>query len=182
MSSSLSRRSVRTTAAAAGIAALGAGFVGTASAAPSETARPETGGPDALRTFDTRAVEGLLTQVPNAPATDISELPPIFTFEGPTVNTSSAETPSLLEAGLSEAPEISGLPAPSSDLLEHAGVLEHIGNIQGGSDQLNVPEVSSFTGDNQAGALPSLDTARMLAELAEQATSADSLAQNRNIG
>ena len=91
--SSLARRTVRTTAAAAGIAALGAGLAGNAVAAP--TADVDAPAPEAAS-----ALQGLpsavpLTELPSAPAVpNLADLPMLFVFQGPTVKTAGpASTP-----------------------------------------------------------------------------------------
>ena len=75
---------LRTTAAAAAIAALGAGFAGTAFAAPELPTGP---GVDKLGSVP--AKPDLTSAVP----TDATELPPQFNVEAPHVNTAAPATP-----------------------------------------------------------------------------------------
>ena len=85
--SSLARRTLRTTAAAAGIAALGAGIAGNAVAAPAESAAPTPEATSALAALPAGLPTALpLTDLPSAQA--MPALPMLFVFEGPTVNTS----------------------------------------------------------------------------------------------
>ncbi len=85
--SSLARRTLRTTAAAAGIAALGAGIAGNAIAAPGESPAVTPEAASALAALPTGLPTALpLTDLPSAQA--MPALPMLFKFEGPTVNTS----------------------------------------------------------------------------------------------
>lgn len=87
--SSLARRSLRTTAAAAGIAALGVGFAGHAFAAPEAPALPGT---DILATPELPNTTGgaeMLEEFMAAPETGEAGLPGLLAFEMPTVNMAS---------------------------------------------------------------------------------------------
>ena len=81
--SSLARRTLRTTAAAAGITALGAGIAGNAIAAPGESPAVTPEAASALAALPTALP---VTDLPSAQA--MPALPMLFKFEGPTVNTS----------------------------------------------------------------------------------------------
>jgi hypothetical protein len=76
----MSSRILRTTAAAAGIAALGLGLGGTAFAAPEVPAAPVPG--------SAPAAPDTLTGPASAPAA-VPDLPDLFTFEFPGVNTAA---------------------------------------------------------------------------------------------
>lgn len=96
--SSLVRRS---TATAAGIAALGAGLAGHALAAPAPAApaAPESEAPAAP---DTAALQELLANLPAAPGGEVAELPEMFSFDMPAATESSvttAEAPGLDSVG-----------------------------------------------------------------------------------
>jgi hypothetical protein len=85
--SSLARRTLRTTAAAAGIAALGTGIAGNAVAAPAESAAPTPEATSALGALPAGLPTALpLSDLPSAQA--MPALPMLFVFEGPTVTTS----------------------------------------------------------------------------------------------
>jgi hypothetical protein len=91
--STLARRTLRTTAAAAGMAALGAaGVSGTAVAAPAAPSLPTPAGvPELSSALPAVSSATQLVQLPAAP-TRVSELPMLFVFEGPTVNTAAPST------------------------------------------------------------------------------------------
>jgi hypothetical protein len=97
---SLARRTLRTTATAAGIAVLGIGLGGTAFAAPEA---PEAPAPEPAATTDSAATDGLLTKVASTP-TGMSDLPTAFTFENPRLNTSEPALPEAAEDGTAVNP------------------------------------------------------------------------------
>lgn len=123
--SSLARRSLRTTAAAAGIAAIGVGLAGPALAAPALPELP--GGTDALGglgALDSGALGGLgalegMTGVPAEPSadslgsTDSASIPGLGTFEMPTVTTAAPALPAL---DAFEFPGIADMDFAASDL------------------------------------------------------------------
>jgi hypothetical protein len=85
--SSLARRTLRTSAAAAGIAALGTGIAGNAGAAPAESTVPTPEAASALAALPTGLPAALpLNDLPSAQG--MPALPMLFVFEGRTVNTS----------------------------------------------------------------------------------------------
>jgi hypothetical protein len=89
----LARRTLRTTAAAAGMAALGAaGMAGTAAAAPAAPSLPApVGAPEVSSALPALPGVTPMVQLPAAP-TSVSELPMLFVFEGPTINTAAPST------------------------------------------------------------------------------------------
>jgi hypothetical protein len=85
--SSLARRTLRTSAAAAGIAALGTGIAGNAGAAPAESTVPTPEAASALAALPTGLPAALpLNDLPSAQG--MPALPMLFVFQGRTVNTS----------------------------------------------------------------------------------------------
>jgi hypothetical protein len=159
--SSIARRSIRTTAAAAGIAALGLGFAGPALAAPSA---PE------LPALDTTSAPALDTAVPGTEAftraadtaqTGMPALPEAFAFQAPSASPAAVDpsymstfdptayTGSLDSASVPTEMNAAALPsAPSTD----------------GFANLNGTSVN-----NDSPALPSLDSANAFTGLASQA-------------
>lgn len=200
--SSLARRSLRTTAAAAGIAALGLGFAGSALAAPELPALP---GLDGLP--EAPAAPGLdgLPAAPEAPGMPSAEgwsVPGVVNLEMPAVNTDSPELPAgdafempalpgaegLAGGGLPELPALPvaqdapALPeAPGTDALPEAPSTEGIVNMGGGLEQVSGPTPDGF-GQNQVGALAAADTAKMIAEMAQSASAGESMTENHQIG
>jgi hypothetical protein len=170
--SSLVRRTLRTTAAAAGIAALGAGIAGTAFAATPEV--PAAPAPDALGALpaapDASAAQNVLGSVPAAPSS-VSELPQLFTFQGPTVNTAGPTLPAVnTDPALPAAPSLpfdpSALPplpsAPSLDGFTgtntvHAPAIDPASAAQTNKFGVAAPKATD------------MDAANMMASLAEKA-------------
>lgn len=218
--SSLARRSMRTTAAAAGIAALGVGFAGHAFAAPEAPALPGTDNHETPAAPGAGDTSDLMSQLPAGPSTDRTELPGVFVFEMPTITTATApveapalpaldgfdlpelpaagpelpafdavEAPELPEAGSelplfdaaslpAAGPELPSAPeAPGTDAF--GGIVDTDMEFEGAE----VPETSpeSFSQENQVGALPSMDTAAMFAEMAQKAMAGESLTENNTI-
>ena len=138
---SLASRTLRTTAAAVGIAALGVGLGGTAFAAPETPATPDTA--PASAATDT-APEGMLTKIASTP-TSVSDLPTAFTFENPRLNTSEPAAPVDVPAE-----DDTALNPPSVDPRSALG-------------QFSVEQ-------SQVGALADMDTAKAMSGLAEQAS------------
>jgi hypothetical protein len=190
---SFARRSIRTTAAAAGIAALGVGFAGHAFAAP---ALPELPLPDGLDAPslpvapDTSALPNVLGELPNPssdlPAGDLADLPPVFTFEGPTVYTASdmAELPTDSLPGVPALSDLPGTGALSVPSLPEAGLPELPELPEAG-----VPSLAT-AGLPELGALPELPATDGLPSLPEVATpdlgsdiaSLGGLTSNNNVG
>jgi len=163
--SSIARRSIRTTAAAAGIAALGLGFAGPALAAPSV---PE------LPALDTTAAPAVDTAIPGTEAltqaagtaqTGMPALPDAFAFQAPSGGPAeidpsymstfdpTAYMGSLDSASVPTEMNAAALPsAPSTDGLA---------NLNGTFNGASV--------NNDSPALPSLDTANAFMGLASQA-------------
>jgi hypothetical protein len=83
--SSLARRSLRTTAAAAGIAAIGVSFAGPVLAAE----LPALPGADALGAPDLAALPEMLGGLPAAPAAGLAQLPDLFSFQMPSTTPGS---------------------------------------------------------------------------------------------
>ncbi|WP_345606380.1 hypothetical protein [Pseudonocardia adelaidensis] len=93
--SSLARRSLRATAAVAGIAAAGVGLAGPAFAAPADPERPSTD--EAAPAPDTRSTPNLAGDLPKT--TELSDLPQLFTIQGTGVYTADHGLPELPTAG-----------------------------------------------------------------------------------
>ena len=135
--SSLARRTLRTTAAAAGIAALGVGLAGNAVAAPA-------GDVEAPAPASTSPLQGLPSAAPlaglpsNAAVPNLADLPMLFVFEGPTVRTAQP----------------SDTPRPVSDRAADRSVVE--------TNESTPADVEAPT---QVGALSALDSAGLFAGL-----------------
>jgi hypothetical protein len=181
--SSLARRTVRTTAAVAGIAALGAGLAGNALAAPA-------GGVEAPEAAS--ALQGLPSSVPLAglpgatAAPNLADLPMLFVFQGPTVNTSGPSgTPAPSTAPLPDVDQVSGsgqvpgldsVPTPDSALP--AGAVDGSVNgvalpVSGAPSDRSETEVSPEADPDsstpaQVGALSALDSAGLFSRLAQE--------------
>ena len=163
--SSLARRTVRTTAAVAGIAALGAGLAGNAVAAPATGAEAAS------------ALQGLpssvpLADLPGAPTVpDLNELPMLFVFQGPTVNT-AGPSPAPSTTPLPDADQVSGsgqVPRLDSGATPDAAL--PIGAVDGSVNGVALP-VSDRASSTpaQVGALSALDSAGLvsLSRLAQE--------------
>ncbi|MHA6791917.1 hypothetical protein ACVGVM_00095 [Pseudonocardia bannensis] len=173
--SSLARRSLRTTATAAGIAAIGVGLAGNAFAAPAVPTAPElpaTPGADALTTPDAASAPEALADLQSAaPSAEAAGLPELFSFEMPNVETQTApESTGFHTAGLPEAPSAPSAPEfgteqipsnPATDAFGQFGNADAAGQVQEGA--------TDFAGSNNVGPSPSADSATMFAELAQQA-------------
>lgn len=162
--SSLVRRS---TATAAGIAALGAGFAGHALAAPvpAAPAAPEFEAPAAP---DTAALQELLANLPAGPAApggDVAQLPELFSFDMPAATQSSvpaAEMPgldSLGDAGGEEGPVNFDVgPDPAAPGLPNTDSVDLEGTMPDPAE--NAPAVSvgpmEFSGDALSGMMGGL--------------------------
>jgi hypothetical protein len=156
--SSLARRTLRTTAAAAGLAALGVGLAGNAVAAPA-TDDARTPGPAPL----VPALPPLATplaELPNAPA--VPPLPMLFVFHAPNVNTagpSGTGVPGLDQLALpAAAPANRPAPAPVD-----ASPVRTAPSVQTPAPQQDAPR-----GMDQVGALSQMDSAGLFTELGER--------------
>lgn len=89
--SSLAWRSLRATAAVAGIAAAGVGLAGPAFAAPAAPERPSTD--EAAPAPDTRATPNVVGSVPKT--SELPDLPQLFTIQGTGVYTADQGLPQL---------------------------------------------------------------------------------------
>ena len=93
--SRLARRTLRATAAVAGIAAAGVGLAGPAFAAPAAPERPSTD--DAAPAPDTRSTPNVLGSAPKT--SELPDLPQLFTIQGTGVYTADRGLPQLPTAG-----------------------------------------------------------------------------------
>ena len=181
--SSLARRTVRTTAAVAGIAALGAGLAGNAVAAPATGVEAAS------------ALQGLPSSVPmaalpGAPAgPSLSDLPMLFVFEGPTVTTAGPSgTPAAPTTPLSDVGQVSGSDqVPALDSVPTPDAALPTGAVDGSVNGVALP-VSGAPSDRsdrsetevapeadpasstpaQVGALSALDSAGLFSRLAQE--------------
>ncbi len=153
--SSLVRRTVRTTAAAAGIAVLGAGLAGNAVAAPAadagapapETASALTGMPAAVP----------LADPPSAPALpSLADLPMLFVFEGPTVNTAGpSSTPAPSSTRLPDVRQLPGSDqVPGLDAAPVPTTVVPTGVPGGGVDAVALPVSGTAADRSTAAAAP----------------------------
>lgn len=170
--SSLARLTLRTTAAAAGIAAIGAGLAAPALAAPELPAAPSSDGPGSL---PAAPAAGMLGSLPAAPSA--SHLPTLVSFEMPKVSTAGPELPSA--GRLPAAPAAPAL--PSAGKTPSLPRTDGITNVEG-ANHVNTPASDVAPGNNDAGALASMDTAKTMAGMAQKATSGDSMLQGNSFG
>lgn len=163
--SSLARRTLRTTAAAAGIAALGAGLAGTAMAAPaagSEAPAPETAA----------APQGLQSVVPLAdlPGTSavpgLAELPAAFAFQGPALR---AAEPSAQAAPVPAGAEQLAGQVPDLGVAPEALVPNDVSLPDPGSATSRTEIEADPSTLAQVAALSALDSARLFDDV-QQAT------------
>jgi hypothetical protein len=176
--SSLARRTLRTTAAAAGIAALGAGFAGNAVAAPAvdtDTPAPETA--SALQGLTSAAPLAGLSNPPSV--SNLSDLPMLFVFQGPTVRTaepSGTPAPSLPSTpqlpgveqipGSDQVPGLDALPTPDTTVPVALPVSEPAADR---AEAEVTPEVDvAPSTPAQVGALSALDTASIFGGLGQE--------------
>ncbi|MGI5126626.1 hypothetical protein ACQEVB_07390 [Pseudonocardia sp. CA-107938] len=166
--SSNARRSIRTTAAAAGIAALGIGFAGPALAAPSASDLPEAPALDAPSApAGDSAVPGLeaFTQAADTAHSGMPALPDAFSFQAPTIDGASiapAQHPQVDPSYLStHMPSVESLAVPTEMNAASLPGTDGIANLDGTFNGHNV--------NNDSPALPSLDTANAFTSLLPQA-------------
>jgi hypothetical protein len=187
--SSLARRSLHTTAAAAGIAALGVGLAGHAFAAPELPAAPALPGTEGLSALDGMSA---VPEMPAAPSAEGFTMPGVINFETPTVSTAGPELPTLDAFTVPTAPEFPAAPsAPSMDALSAPelpaepeapstdGVINHDLDFGSGDDAAAENQVAQ---DNQMDAMQALDMAAFAMEMAQSAAAGESVTQNQQIG
>ncbi|WP_300007260.1 hypothetical protein [Pseudonocardia sp.] len=194
--SSLARRSLRTTAAAAGIAALGVGLAGHAFAAPELPAAPALPGTEGLG-----ALEGMagVPELPAAPSAEGFSMPGVINFEAPSVNTAGPELPALdafavpavpAAPAMPAAPQLPAAPAAPSALtapevpsLPEApttdGIVNH--DLDAGTGEAAQPE-NQVAGNDQMDAMQALDMAAFAMDMAQSAAAGESVTQNQEIG
>jgi len=176
--SSLARRTLRTTAAAAGIAALGAGLAGNAMAAPAvDTDAPS---PDTASTVPGGLSSLPLAALPSAAAVPtLSDLPMLFVFEGQTVKTAGPTgdpAPATRLLGVDQIPgsdQVPGLDAGTAPDVADVAVTS--GALDGVAPARAATPVSGLAADRsaaqeaspQVGALSALDTANLFADLSQ---------------
>lgn len=185
--SSLARRSLRTTAAAAGIAALGLGFAGQALAAPALPELPAMPGADGLG-------EAGLPAGPTAPALPSEDgffMPGVANIEMPAISTAAPALPSGDAFAVPTAPELAAPEAPASPAAPNFASPEFAApDLAGVESMPSVPEAPSTDGvmdtdfdveqgedaeapgadgaeQSSGSALAGLDMARSLMELAQ---------------
>jgi hypothetical protein len=194
--SNLARRSLRTSAAAAGITALGVGFAGHAFAAPEAPAQPDStsGGSTAPAQPAAGGVGNLLGDRSALPTPDMSELPPLFTFEMPTVTTNTAAPGTGPSTGPSTASDsrTAGLPsaesvvpeapssAPGTEALDQT--LEGVTTVEGEWGQIQGPAIDPVADEDESGTMRPLETAGTVAGIADRAMSGGPLTSGNEIG
>jgi hypothetical protein len=156
--SSIARRSIRTTAAAAGIAALGLGFAGPALAAPSV---PELPTLDAASVPDAGTVPGLGAFTPAA-ETSMPALPDAFSFQAPSTDAAQVD-PSYMSVfdPTAQMGSLKSLTLPTEMNAASLPGTDGLANLNGTFNGRSV--------NNDAPAMPSLDTANAFTGLASQA-------------
>ena len=150
--SSLARRSLRTTAAVAGIAAAGLGLAAPAVAAPAPQADPstDTGAPSAPEAGSSPNVLGEL------PSSDGPQLPKLASIEGPDIYTASDP------GGL---PSDEDMPLPTATDLVNLGAQEQFQGTEV-EYQAAAPRGGDEAGDEAA---PDLGADAMVADLTSRA-------------
>ena len=156
---------MRTTAAVAGIAALGAGLAGNAVAAPATGAEAAS----ALQGLPSSVPLADLTGAPTVP--DLNDLPMLFVFQGPTVNT-AGPSPAPSTTPLPDADQVSGSgQVPSLDSVATPDAALPTGAVDGSVNGVALP-VSDRASSTpaQVGALSALDSAGLvsLSRLAQE--------------
>lgn len=172
--SSLARRTLRTTAAAAGIAALGAGLAGNAVAAPAVDTDAPT--PDTASTVPGGLSSSPLAALPSATAApNLSNLPMLFVFQAPTVTTAgpvSDPAPATRLPGVDQVPgsdQVPGLEAvPAPDVAVPSGALNGVAMpVSGrGTERAEALE-ADVAPANRVGALSALDSAGLFTGLSQ---------------
>ena len=176
--SSLARRTLRTTAAAAGLAALGAGLAGPAMAAPADD-DAETSTPEAATSPGAPSTTPLAELPGTAAVPDLADLPMRFVFQGPTVRTSAPST-----ASIQETPAL-----PGAEQIPGAGQVPTLAAVP---DEVALPDPGSATDRTeveadpstlaQVGALSALDSARLFDGLQQEAPADQQEPDNAELG
>ncbi|MHA6779424.1 hypothetical protein ACVGOW_00250 [Pseudonocardia saturnea] len=194
--SSLARRSLRTTAAAAGIAALGLGFAGQALAAPELPALP---GADGLG-------DAGLPAAPALPSEEGFFMPGVANIEMPAISTAAPELPSGDAFAVPTAPDLAAPEAPAFAAPAAPAAPDMAAPDLAGAESLpSVPEAPATDGavdtdfdvengedataphsdggaQSAGSALAGLDMARSLMELAQGAAADGPSTQGNEIG
>ncbi|MFC4944893.1 hypothetical protein [Pseudonocardia sp. GCM10023141] len=169
--SSLARRTLHTTAAAAGIAAIGVGIATPAFAAPDLA--PAAGATDAIAPAAPAApANGMIGKIPAVPS-NVSELPMLFTFQGPTFNTAGPTLPDPSTVDTEQVMQATGtapLPAPADQVVKPQDL----------AGQVHAPEASpkQLTDQNKVGALPDPAMAKQVEGMASKAMAGKALEGN----
>lgn len=188
--SSLARRSLRTTAAAAGIAALGIGFAGQALAAPAMPELPALPGADGVGEAGVPAAPTM----PALPSEDGFFMPGVANIEMPSVNTAGPELPAGDAFAVPSAPEFAAPAAP-----ETAPGLPSADALPGGPEapstdgvdmEFDVAPASDVTGSdssdgleqNRDSALAAMDMAQSMMTLMQDAAADGPSTQDNEIG
>jgi len=195
--SSLARRSLRTTLAAAGIAALGVGLAGHASAAPELPALPAADGLGGagLPTAPSVPAMPALPSIPDAPTAqdlEASSVSPEGVFvpgwaniEAPTMtsNTAAPELPAGDAFAVPTAPNFAApeFAAPAAPALPGAPSYDGDLETEGGLNQFSTPS-SDGLAQNQESAMAALDMAQFAMGLMQGAAAGDSVTENQQIG
>ena len=179
--SSLARRTLRTTAAA-GIAALGAGLAGNAVAAPAVDSDAAT--PDTASTVPGGLSSSPLAALPSAAAVpNVSDLPMLFVFQGPTVKTAGqagGPAPATRLPGVDQIPgsdQVPGLDAGTApdvaDVAVTSGALDGVAPARAatpvsgrGTDRAEALE-ADVAPASPVGALSALDSAGLFTGLSQ---------------
>lgn len=153
--SSLVRRSLGTTAAAAGIAAVSVGLAGPAFAAPEFPLAPDAEG------------------TPSLPSTDGVSVPGVINFEMPSINTAASELAAGDPFALQTVPEFG---APDTDGVANVDADQ----VQNPSAE-SLAEGQNNVGQNPVGAMAALDMAALAMELAQSAAAGESVTEGQQI-
>ncbi len=174
---SLVRRSLRTTAAAAGIAAVGVGLAGPAFAAPELPPLPQSPDTSGVEVADADEAMGN----PVVPSQDGFFLPGVINFETPDVNTAAPELPAGDAFAVPAAPPADSIAAPEAPA--GPGLPDSEDVIVFDVDQVQGPSADSLNGgQNNVGAMQALDMAALAMELAQSAAAGDTITENQQIG
>lgn len=192
--SSPARRSLRTTAAAAGIAALGLGFAGQALAAPALPAMPALPGADGLG-------DAGLPAAPALPSEDGFFMPGVANIEMPAITTAAPELPAGDAFAVPTAPELAAPGAPNFASPEFAapdlggaeslpsvpeapatdGMMDTDFDVEHGEDA-TAPTGSDATAQNTDSAMAGLDMASSVMELLQGAAADGPSTQDNELG
>jgi hypothetical protein len=174
--SNLARRTLRTTAAAAGMAALGVGLAGNALAASSVPEPEQATGPEpALPALPGLSTENPLASLPGVPAGPA--LPMLFVFQGPTVhsptiNTAGPSSPDALRLPVAAPVNTSASAAPqSAQSAQSTRSTEPAEPTEPGSTRAQAgPAQAALAGPgaDQVSALSGLDSANLFDDLASE--------------